>query len=207
MRPDFGVFEPVFQTAHGYLALLHLGSGDAPKAVELVSDCCRKIGDPFPNICRLLMDSNWRPHLVASVAVIISGYNADATKCLWRCIDTGSWVTPQIGVALRLVDPHFEHLSRIRLESGCSVDLSDLQSMQEPERHSAAGPAGVLGRSAKAAATLLQLLQTVSPTPSWLEQVSNSEDLRVLVAQDIDGSAAIADSWMHRIREITTGSR
>ena len=38
MEPDFGIFEPVFESAHGYLALLHLSADDAAKAVELVAD-------------------------------------------------------------------------------------------------------------------------------------------------------------------------
>jgi hypothetical protein len=207
METDFGIFEPVFGSAHGYLALLHLSADDAPKAVELVTDCCRKIPNPYPDICRLLVDSNWRPHLVAAVAVIVSGPDNEATRCLWHRLDTGSWVTPQIGVALYLIDRDFEAQSRSRLDAGCPVDESDLMSMTVPERHSAAGPAGTVDRSAKAAATLLQLLRTTSPVPSWVERASGSERLRALLAQDIDASATIADRWLHRIQEITRASR
>jgi hypothetical protein len=207
MEPDFGIFEPVFESAHGYLALLHLSADDAPKAVELVTDCCRKIANPYPDICRLLADSNWRPHLVAAVAAIVSGYDSEAARCLWRRLDSGSWVTPQIGVALYLVDRDFEAESRPRLLAGCPLDVSDLMTMTGPERHSAAGPAGEVDRSAKAAATLLQLLRTMSPVPSWVEGVSDSESLRALVAQDIDASATIADRWLHRIQALTRATR
>ena len=153
MQPDFGIFEPVFKTAHGYLSLLNLTADDAPKAVELVLDCCRETTNPYRDICRLLADLNWRPHLVAAVAVIVSGHDPEATRGLWHRIDTGSWVTPQIGVALYLVDRDFEAQSRSRLEAGCPVDMSDLMSMAGPERHSATGPAGTAYISAKAAAS------------------------------------------------------
>jgi hypothetical protein len=207
MEPDFGIFEPVFESAHGYLALLHLSADDAPKAVQLVTDCCRKTANPYPDIRRLLADSNWRPHLVAAVAVIVSGHDSEATKYLWHRFDTGSWVTPQIGVALYLVDREFEAQSRPRLEAGCPVDVSDLMSMTGPERHSAAGPAGTADRSAKTAATLLQLLRMTSPVPGWVERVSDSANLRALLAQDIDASATITDRWLHRIQEITRATR
>jgi hypothetical protein len=183
MEPDFGIFEPVFESEHGYLSLLHLSADDAPQAVELVADCCRKIANPFPDICRMLADSNWRPHLVAAVAVIVSGHDSEVARFLWHRFDSGSWVTPQIGVALYLVDRDFEAQSRLRLEAGCPVGTAD--------------------RSAKAAATLLQLLRMNSPIPGWVERVSDSESLRALLAQDVDASATITDRWMHRILEIT----
>jgi len=207
MEPDFGIFEPVFKSAHGYLALLHLSADDAPEAVKLVMNCCRKIANPYPDICRLLADSNWRPHLVAAVAAIVCGHDSAATKWLWHRFDTGSWVTPQIGVALYLVDRDFEAQSRLRLEAGCPVDVSDLMLMAGVERHSAAGPAGNVERSAKAAATLLQLLRMSSPVPIWVERVSDSENLRTLLAQDIDASATITESWLHRIQKITRTTR
>jgi hypothetical protein len=207
MKPDFGIFDAVFESAHGYLALLNLSAADAPKAVELVRNCCRKTANPYPDICRLLADSNWRPHLVAAVAVIVSGDDSEAVRDLWHRIDTGSWVTPQIGVALYLVDHDFEAQSRIRLEARCPIDVTDLVSMTGPERHSVAGPAGRVDRSAKAAATLIHLLKLTSPVPDWLEQLSTSEDMRTLLAQDIDASQTITDKWMRRVQEITDGAR
>lgn len=207
MEPEFGIFEPLFESTCGYLKLLHLGGDDSTKAVALVTDCCRQTGDPYRDIRQLLADPNWRLHLVAAVAVIVSDYDSETTKCLWHCIDRGSWVTPQIGVALYLVDPDFELHSRTRLEAGCPVDVSNLMPMTNPERHSAAGPAITVERSAKAAATLLQLLRQTSPLPNWVERVSDSEDMQSLLAEDFDPSASIADGWLHRIKEITRTTR
>lgn len=38
MPADFGIFEPVFQSSHSYLALLNLDAEDALEAVGLVND-------------------------------------------------------------------------------------------------------------------------------------------------------------------------
>jgi hypothetical protein len=201
MHPEFGIFEPVFETAHGYLALLGLHSADARAAVELVRNCCRKVPNPSSDICQLLTDSNWRPHLVAAVAVIVSGYQADAVKLLWGRLDSGSWVTPQIATALFLVDPDFAAQARIRLEAGCPVD-GNQPPMNPLERHSAMGPAGTVQRSAKCAAALLHLAEMASPVLSWVHDVRASEQMQVLLAQDVDEANAIADSWLNRIRGI-----
>src|SRR3954466_6713530 len=155
MRPDFGIFEPMFQTAHGYLSLLNLGANDADQAVAAVRECCQRASNPFQEIGRLLADSNWRPHLVASVAVFALGFDSETVRLLWRRLDAGSWVTPQIGATLFAIDPGFLAQARSRLEAGCPVDTSDLISLSPAERHSAAGPAGAVHRSAKAAATLM----------------------------------------------------
>jgi hypothetical protein len=201
MERDFGIFSPLFESAH-YLPLLNLTVDAAPKAVELVKDCCHKIANPYPDICRLLAEPSWRAHLVAAVAVIVSGHDSEAVKRLWHRLDTGSWVTPQIGVALYLVDPAFEAQSRIRLEAGCPIDESEYLSFLGLDRHSAAGPAGTISRSAKAAATLLHLVQLISPAPSWVEILRVSDNLQGLLARDIDESATITDGWLYRIREI-----
>jgi hypothetical protein len=202
MHPEFGIFEPVFESAHGYLALLNLSS-DATEAVEFVRNCCGKVSNPSSDICRLLTEVNWRPHLVAAVAVIVSGYNAEAVRLLWHRLDCGSWVTPQIAAALFLVDPDFPSKASARLEARCPVDSTELRSMSSIERHSATGPTGIVPRSAKTAAALLQLAAMDSPIPLWVQEMRASKDMQTLLAQDIDGSDEIAEQWLNRIKEIT----
>jgi hypothetical protein len=203
MKPDFGIFEPVFQTGHGYLALLHLGGDGASQAVAAVRACCRVTSDPHLDICRLLTDSNWRPHLVAAVAAFISGYHSETVRLLWHCLDTGSWVTPQIGATLFVIDPDFSAQTRSRLEAGCPLDASDLISMSPLERHSAAGPGGAVHRSAKTARTLMRLVPMISPYQTWIDGLRDSTDLQSLLSQDIDESDSIAERWLDRMTTIT----
>lgn len=202
MRPEFGIFEPIFQSPHGYLALLNLNSADSHDAVALVQKCCTSVPDPFPDIYNLLSDPNWRPHLVAAVTVILAGFNSQATTLLWRQLDCGSWVTPQLAAALFIVDPDFSSQARARLEAKCPIDTSESRRMSPEERHSATGPAGTIDRSAKAAAALLELASIAAPVPSWLQELRSSPDLKALLALDIDASARIASRWFARIQEI-----
>jgi len=202
MKPDFGIFEPVFKSSDGYLAQLHLTDDDAPEAVAVVRQCCLSVATPWPDIQHLLNDKNWRPHLVAAIAIVSSGHDSESVRLAWRCLDTGSWVTPQLGVALFLSDPDFDAQSRSRLNAGCPIDSSLLASMSEIERHSAAGPAGKLERSAKAAATLIRLLQLRSPVPPWLEQICGLEVVRTLQSEDMDQSGSIAEQWLFRVQAI-----
>src|SRR5262245_47832834 len=100
MPSEYGVFAPLFETVHGYTALLHAKyAGD----VDRVGDCCRRTDDPFADICRMLEQGNWRPHLVAATAVVLCGYQAEAVRLLWRQLDRGSWVAPQLAAALSFV--------------------------------------------------------------------------------------------------------
>ena len=203
MKPEFGIFEPVFQSAHGYLSLLNLHGDDAGQSVALVEDCCSRTSDPYLDICRLLAETNWRPHLVAAVAVFVLGCHRDAVRLLWHRIDTGSWVTPQIGATLFEVDPDFSAQARKRLETGCPLDASDLIAMSPIERHSATGPADIVHRSAKPARSLLHLVQMISPRRVWMDDLRASTDLQSLLGEDIDGSDAITDGWLRRILAIT----
>jgi hypothetical protein len=201
MHPEFGIFEPVFESAHGYLALLGLHAADAAVAVEEVKACCRKVPDPCADICRLLEDRNWRPHLVADVAVIVSGFQSATVKQLWCRLDSGSWVSPQMATALFLVDPDFATQAHIRLIPGCPVH-PDQPQMDPLERHSATGPAGTVERSAKCAAALLHLASILTPVPNWVQEVQASADIQILLAQDVDNARGIVDSWLGRIKAI-----
>jgi hypothetical protein len=201
MDPEFGIFESVFESPHGYLALLDLHSADAAVAVEEVKACCHKVPDPCVDICRLLEDRNWRPHLVAAVAVIVSGFQSATVKQLWSRLDSGSWVTPQIATTLFLVDPDFATQAHIRLTAGCPVDPNQ-PPMDPLERHSATGPARTVERSAKCTAALLYLASMLTPVPNWLQEVQASAEIQVLLAQDVDNASDIVDGWLRRIREI-----
>ncbi len=164
---QFGVFSPLFRSDPGYLALLNLSSREANQAVSSVVECCRKSADPYQEIGRLLDEPNWRFHIVAAVALSVLGYDEPTFIKLWAAFDPGSWVTPQLAVAAYLRDPNFSDNARARIESRCPVNTSRMISMSPPERHSSAGPAGVLQRSAKAAASLVCLV-SLKGQAEWL---------------------------------------
>ncbi len=201
MSEDFGVFAPVFESAHGYLALLGLSSDDCTDSVRLVRRCANADED-HTAILGLLDDLNWRPTLVGAVAAVFMPYDARITEALWQRFDAGSWVAPQIAVVLAEIDPDFLAEARRRLEARCPLDFSELQSLGVLERHSAAGPAGGVERCAKAACSLQSMVSRFAPPPEWLTAVVASPEHQALVASDIDSAGTIAQRWCVRLTKI-----
>jgi hypothetical protein len=201
MPSDFGAFSPVFETAHGYLALLNLSADDSADAVRLVRQCAATdVGRA--SVLTLLADLNWRPTLVAAVAAAFLPSDTGITEALWHRIDAGSWVVPQIAVVLAAIDPDFELHARQRLEAHCPLDSSELRALTMVERHSAAGPAGGTERSAKTVSVLQTLLSATDPRPEWLDALLASTEHQQLVASDIDSAGSIAQRWGERFAHI-----
>jgi hypothetical protein len=194
-----GVFSPVFSSG-GYLALLHLDSPDAKSVVSSVVKCGQASRTPHRDIARLLDESNWRPHIVAAVAVAALRYDPQSMQQLWVAFDSGSWVAPQLAVAAYLRDPNFCELAKRRILTGCPLKSSRLTSLRPLQRHVAAGPSGARPRSAKAAASLIWLASRLAPTPDWLAAEQSSRDLVTLLAEDVDQSALIAEHWFEKLQ-------
>jgi hypothetical protein len=201
MPNEFGVFAPVFESPHGYLALLNLSAGDSGDAVRLVRQCALADTDRLA-ILELLTDLNWRPTLVAAVAAAFLPPDPRITNALWHRLDCGSWVVPQIAVVLSAVDPDFQNQARHRLEAHCPLDYSELRALTMIERHSAAGPAGGAERSAKAASALESIIAGISPQPEWLAPIVATSEHQTLVASDIDSASSIAQRWSERFTQI-----
>src|SRR6266446_2089749 len=100
----FGVFSSLFDPEPRYMDFLNLDPRQSKLAVSRVVECCHSSSDPFLDIACLLDEENWRPHLVAAVALSVLGYNRVAFTKLWNAFDAGSWVTPQLAVVAYLCD-------------------------------------------------------------------------------------------------------
>lgn len=191
----------MFESAHGYLALLHLNSVDCVDAVRLVRRCASEDVDRADEL-GLLGDLNWRPTLVAAVAACFLPPDARTASALWRRFDAGSWVVPQIAVVLSEMDPDFLTQARRRLEAHCPLDDSELRALTMAERHSAAGPEGGVARCAKAASALEAVVSSLSPQPEWLAAVLAAPEHQALVSSDIDAGGRIALEWRRRLNFI-----
>ncbi len=201
MPNEFGVFAPVFESAHGYLALLHLSAEDSTDAVRLVRQCAVADIDRSATL-GLLRDLNWRPTLVAAVAAAFLPPDSRIADALWHRFDSGSWVVPQIAIVLSAIDPDFQTQARRRLEAHCPLDSTDLRALTMIERHSAAGPAGGTERSAKAASALENIVAAIFPQPVWLAPIVATSEHQALVASDIDAGGGIAQRWGERFTQI-----
>lgn len=191
----------MFESAHGYLALLRLNSVDCVDAVRLVRRCASEDVDRADEL-GLLGDLNWRPTLVAAVAACFLPPDARIAAALWRRFDAGSWVVPQIAVVLSEMDPDFLTETQRRLEAHCPLDDSELRALTMAKRHSAAGPEGGAARSAKAASALEAVVSRLSVPPEWLAAVLASPEHQALVSSDMDAGGRIALEWSKRLNFI-----
>jgi hypothetical protein len=67
------------------------------------------------------------------------------------------------------------------------------------ERHTSAGPARWLHRSAKAAASLVALL-SLNEKAEWLTTVLSSPGLPALLSEDMDQAAEITQVWLGNLK-------
>ncbi len=171
----FGVFSPLFDSEPGYLDLLHLHAPKSNLTVSRVIECGRLSSDPFLDIGRLLDEANWRPHLVAAVALSV--------------------------LVAYLRDPDFSEQAKVRVRARCPVDASRLTPLSPLERHVAFGPAGAPERSAKAVCALIYLLRVFGQS-DWLTTELASPDLSMLLSGDRDNTSSIAEDWLGSLKAI-----
>jgi hypothetical protein len=98
---EFGPFAIAFDRGElkvpGYLELLGLNDNDSQVVIDRI-ERASATGDPRPWVDALLNDANWRPHLVAAIAFLLDDRDTLDRHLLWKAIDSGSWVTPQLVV-------------------------------------------------------------------------------------------------------------
>src|SRR5262245_4095528 len=192
----FGPFTDAFSQG-GYLELLWLRSGTAQGVIDRIELALVRDGARF--VDRLFDDPNWRPHLVGAIALILDdGAHLDA-KCLWRAIDAGSWVIPQLVVTALMVDPAFPARLIERVENRCSISVPS--GLSAPERHSATGPGSSIQRSAKLLASLLSVGAALPSLSSWIAGIREQPPVVQLLDEDVDNAPLIAEAWRRQLVE------
>lgn len=200
----FGPFVAVFEKGEGavggYLDLLGLRKDRAAAVVEKIATIMEQ-GDCAGYVRVLFDDPNWRPHIVGAIACLIKP-ETDALDSLWKAIDGGSWVTPQLAIAAYFMDSQFPARARTRIEARCPVSPPD--DLTPAERHSATGPANDCGRSAKTLACLLELCGRIPALATWAREVRSEPDVGEMLRDDEswDNSAEITCDWFERVTRL-----
>jgi hypothetical protein len=185
--PFASVFEKGELTVPGYLELLNLHGPGADVVIDRIQ-LALATEEPRRWIEALFDDRNWRGHLVGAIALLLDGGARLDTVALWRALDSGSWVAPQLVVTAYFADPAFqEHL------------MERISALSPVERHSATGPGGTVHRSAKLLVSLLSMGKRLPALSSFLQQASADPDLAALLEKDLDDAAAITDSWCTQV--------
>lgn len=190
------VFEPMGDDTTPYLSLLHLHDARSLVVVRAIRDATTE-PDSTACVLTLLRDVNWRPHIVGSIAAYYAS-NLDAINQMWAALDAGSWAAPQIAAILSKCDPTFIDRATSRLNEHCPLSNDAEYAISSAiERHSAQGPAGSHHRSSKSATAIYALIPE-----NLRKQLASNVELQKLIADDFDGSAEIATSWLEAFLEL-----
>lgn len=198
--PGFPSFGPMFQKGPAnvgrYLTLLNLGDG-ASEAVRRAKACLERSPRAASEITEAFEVEGWREHLVGAVALLASRAEARPIECLWRLVDRGSWVSPQLVATLSLTDPKFEQAAAAALDRLVAEPHEPLPPTTSPEeaayRHSVVGPS--VG-PAKSVAALVGL--------TGMAPAANAAEV---VNRDSDGSGEIAVRWREGIVRVFADAR
>jgi hypothetical protein len=163
----FGPFSSAFGSYPGYLAFLRM-STDCQVVIDRVEDSignARGIEEGRAGLAvwmaRLFEEVNWRPHLVGAIALLLGAGRAAEIGALWRAIDRGSWVGPQLVVTAYFRDPEFASAARTRIAGRCPLLEGEYPfGWGEPQpRHF----------SAKTLSSLLAVTSRIPPLTGWIE--------------------------------------
>src|SRR5262245_16830628 len=171
-RGGLGPFADLSKSC-GYLSLLGMRSNDVGHVLARIGEIVHSQVDHPRYIQHLLDDRNWRGHLMALVAILISDEPASYASTLWRCFDRGSWVAPQLAVALYCSDPNFVEQAKRRILARCPIDDDD-GFFRHGSRHV----------SAKNLASLLRALAYAPPEATWTATELGAPDVRELLRAD-----------------------
>lgn len=136
---EFGIFNDFWVNHPQHLPFLSFTESDfEPKSFGLNSSISNlelilkrnSLEDIKKDVIELLVTSNWRTHLVASIALTLlkKEHTNDLLEHFWHRINKGSWVVPQLLVVLSIVDSEFRVKAEniIKEESNYLLSNSDL---------------------------------------------------------------------------------
>lgn len=167
--PEYGVFADFWNGQPNHLPLLNLfdppnlpAEWSLTKSLDRLDSILstKSAKSVRQGIHLLLKSDNWRPHLVAAVAILKVG-KEEKTKLkgtLWKRLNQGSWVTPQILVVLSMIDDEFVELARDIRVKGYAKGPVNLPSLTD---HLAKGPVELTVQQSKTMAAAEYLVSGV----------------------------------------------
>ena len=143
MVDAYGPFAILLEPHHDertlpYTTLFGLG----PASAKVLRSIRVAASEPDAERCivLLLRDANWGAQIVGAVAAYVRPSDA-AVDHVWRALDSGSWVSPELAAVASLVDPAFVARALDRLDNHCGVILDSDYVIEDPlERLAARGP-------------------------------------------------------------------
>lgn len=93
-----------------YLALLSMRGAEIPVEVERLRSLFKEVPEVTleNDIISLLSAVNWRYHNIACVFIALGFSSSRILEALWKRVNEGSWVSPQLAATAALVDSEFK---------------------------------------------------------------------------------------------------
>jgi hypothetical protein len=177
-----------------------MGSAKSIGVLRAIADVVGTTPDYSRYVQRLLADRNWRSHLIALTAAVLSREPGQHASHLWDTFDRGSWVAPQLAVALFWIDPEFVAESKRRIVALCPI-VDDDGFFRGDTRDV----------SAKNLASMLGVMAHIPSEMRWVASELRMPDVQGLLKSDRDSAGAIVESWLDqatmRFRECGLASR
>jgi hypothetical protein len=183
------------------LLALELGAARALREVlDQLDRALRRSPDPDAELAVMLSERDWRPHIVAAAALAIEGGSRGVFFALWRAIDRGSPVGPQLAVAASLTDELFEEEARRRIELRCPITAPaplclSTRKAKKPQRDRAPT------RSPQLLSALLALARQRQGAMAWLALHLADPEVSALIDEDTEGGGNLSLSWRDRLLE------
>ena len=218
---------PEDHQAPPYLRLLSLNQGKETNAALLASikEHFLSLSQPREAIHALLQQTNWRFHLLAIAAWLVtqpaeltkdaeaSPRTQDATSsqensveegialAAWTAFDACSWITPQLAAALSLRDPRFASAAEERLLHARIIlgeGARQIEPIGNPEASTPNPPR--FRQGSKGIAALFALYQiTPAANAHIIAHIESSPLQQILIEETlIDRGAEIAKHWRER---------
>lgn len=132
----------------------------------------------------LLENEDWRTHLVATVSLLAikQSKRENLIDLFWKRLSQGSWVSPQILVALSMCDSFFSSKGKKILTEGFKINYSKLSAV---DHHVSRGGIPATISEKKVLAAIDYLLN---------DSINDSDDN--------DAGGSIAKNWKERVDEL-----
>lgn len=192
---QFGPFKSLFDGVNpsysGYLPLLGLRPGNATQSAIDRVERALHAGESQLWVDAMLAERNWRPHLPAALAFLLDRPQTLSPVSLWKAIDVGWWVTPQLVVAALFSDAEFPCKLEERLDDFVADRLTQ-------------GPAKIeCWNPPKVAASLLAASHYCSNAADAVARWHVSPHLKRLIDDDAscDSSGDIVMRWKAAVEQ------
>lgn len=195
---NYGVFGEFWDGHPNHLPFLHLHEIPDPssefnlaKSIDILDLIISTNSEASvtSGINLLLASENWRPHLVAALAVLkINKVNQSAhVPALWDRLQHQSWVSPQILVVLSMIDPEFTRLAEDIRVQGYRVNYSSKYSLKRNRRK---GPIELTADHSKLLASVQYLLKGI-----------------IVDTDENEGGGSLAKNWKNSLLQLIESGR